>query len=120
MHDVRMRMAPRSCVVEDRRWGESTHWGDVGTEESDEEREGQACTWEEGYDGRKVLGVKIAHLCERVMQQTLSGWEDGARIDMGESQVTDVPEEAKVVVQRHGDEIKSRGQEVDDGHEEAT
>jgi hypothetical protein len=89
----------------------------LGTEERDEEREGQASTREEGYDGRKVLGVKIARLCERVAQRALGGWEDGARIDMREGRVADVLEEAKVAVRRHGDEIKSRGRKVD-GHDE--
>ena len=78
------------------------------TEERDEECEGQACTREEGDDGWKILGIKIASLCERVAQRALSGWEDGARINTRKSRVADVLEEAKVAVGRHGDEVESR------------
>ncbi len=92
----------------------------LGTEEREEEREGQACAWEEGHDGRKVLGIKIASLCERVAQRALGGREDGTRVDTGEGRVADVLEEAKVFVGRHGDEIESRGGEVDGQDEGAT
>jgi hypothetical protein len=91
----------------------------LGTEERDEECEGQACTREEGHDSRKVLGIKIASLCERVAQRALSGWEDGARVYTGKSRVADVLEEAKVAVGQHGDEVKSRGGQVD-GQDEGT
>jgi len=40
----------------------------LGTEEREKEREGQACTRKEGHDGREILGIKIASLCERVAQ----------------------------------------------------
>ena len=85
----------------------------LGTEEREEEREGQACAREEGHDSWKVLGIKIACLCECVAQRTLYGREDGARVNTGEGRVAYVLEEAKVVVGSHGDEIESRRGEVD-------
>ena len=91
----------------------------LGTEEREEEREGQACTREEGHDSWKVLGIKIACLCECVAQRTLYGREDGARVDTGEGRVAYVLEEAKVVVGSHGDEVESRRGEVD-GQDEGT
>jgi hypothetical protein len=90
------------------------------TEEREKKREGQASAREEGHDRGKVLRIKIACLCERVAQRALCRWENSAGVDVRESRVANMLEEAKVVVRGHGGKVESRGREVDGKDERTT